>query len=238
MTFPLLAAVLADLRRERVALSVLCYAAVALTIHEYALQPGRFAQLFPDVRVPLAAFLWWAGGVALFWMAIPWGIARALGRHAAGIGLGWGMLGRDWRPFVMLAALAVPVVVLAARDPAFAAGYPLLAPVAGGYTWPLLGGYWLLYSVQFLAVEFFFRGFLPFTLEPRMGLAAVPVSAVPYCMLHFHKPWPEAVGAIAGGVVLAWLALRTRSIWGGVAVHIAVALAMDAAALSIGGRWP
>jgi membrane protease YdiL (CAAX protease family) len=54
---------------------------------------------------------------------------------------------------------------------------------------------------------------------------------VPYCMIHYGKPLPETLGAIVAGLVLGTLALRTRSIWGGVLIHIGVALTMDMLAL-------
>jgi membrane protease YdiL (CAAX protease family) len=66
-------------------------------------------------------------------------------------------------------------------------------------------------------------------------MAAIAVMIVPYCMIHYHKPLPEALGAIVGGVVLGWLALRTRSLWGGWLLHVAVALSMDVLALVRGG---
>src|SRR5690606_7929149 len=107
--------------------------------------------------------------------------------------------------------------------------YPMLKPwYAEHWTWAVLLGWWLLYGVQFFCVEFFFRGFMLFTLEERFGMSAVAVMIVPYCMIHFHKPLPEALGAIVAGIVLGWRALRTRSIWGGFLVHIAVAISMDA----------
>lgn len=55
---------------------------------------------------------------------------------------------------------------------------------------------------------------------------------VPYLMIHFPKLWLEATGAILFGLFLGLLAMRSRSIWGGVAVHITIALAMDFAALA------
>jgi membrane protease YdiL (CAAX protease family) len=61
---------------------------------------------------------------------------------------------------------------------------------------------------------------------------------VPYLMIHFPKPWPEAAGAILFGLFLGILALRSRTIWGGVAVHMTVAASMDFAALLQGGNLP
>jgi len=50
-------------------------------------------------------------------------------------------------------------------------------------------------------------------------------------MLHFQKPWLESTGAIIAGTVLAVVALRTRSIFAGIAIHTAVAWTMDFLAL-------
>ena len=54
---------------------------------------------------------------------------------------------------------------------------------------------------------------------------------VPYCMIHYGKPLPETLGAIGAGLMLGTLAMRTRSIWGGVLIHVGVATTMDVLAL-------
>ena len=64
------------------------------------------------------------------------------------------------------------------------------------------------------------------------NVAAVAVMLVAYTMLHFTKPYLEASGAVIAGLVLGYLALRTRSIWGGITVHGMVAVTMDLAALT------
>jgi membrane protease YdiL (CAAX protease family) len=50
---------------------------------------------------------------------------------------------------------------------------------------------------------------------------------IPYCMIHFGKPVPEALAAIFAGVVLGVLALRSGSFYLGVVLHCVVALLMD-----------
>ena len=45
--------------------------------------------------------------------------------------------------------------------------------------------------------------------------------------MHFGKPLPETLGALAAGLTLGFLALKHRSVWYGVAVHYGVALSMD-----------
>ena len=54
---------------------------------------------------------------------------------------------------------------------------------------------------------------------------------VPYVMIHFVKPAPEAAAAIVGGLVMGYLALRTGSIVWGIALHVSVAALMDVSSL-------
>ncbi|NRA23415.1 MAG: hypothetical protein HRU08_02880, partial [Oleispira sp.] len=46
-----------------------------------------------------------------------------------------------------------------------------------------------------------------------------------------HKSWLESFGAIFFGFLLGILALRSKSIWGGIGVHVAIALMMDCMAM-------
>ena len=55
--------------------------------------------------------------------------------------------------------------------------------------------------------------------------------SVPYCMIHYGKPMPETFSAIGAGIVLGLMSLKTRSIWLGAVLHVAVALSMDLLAL-------
>jgi membrane protease YdiL (CAAX protease family) len=64
-----------------------------------------------------------------------------------------------------------------------------------------------------------------------MGSTAIFVMSVPYCMIHFGKPYLEAHGAIVAGVVLGSLSMKTRSIYGGFLLHVSVAVLMDLLAL-------
>jgi membrane protease YdiL (CAAX protease family) len=70
-----------------------------------------------------------------------------------------------------------------------------------------------------------------------MGRLAIFVAAVPYTMIHFHKPLPECLGAAGAGLVLGYLALRYRSFIGGVFLHAGVALAMDLLSVRASGLF-
>jgi membrane protease YdiL (CAAX protease family) len=83
------------------------------------------------------------------------------------------------------------------------------------------------YFLQFLGLEFFFRGFMIHALKIRFGFYAIFIMMIPYCMIHFGKPWPETIGAIFAGIILGSMSLKSNSIWFGVLLHYSVAISMD-----------
>lgn len=247
-----------DARTERLPLVVLAASAVLLTLNEYFFLPGALITYFPDaanrlcpgvalgnwaegMQAPwwgvLAPWAWWALGQTVLWVIVPAVIARLFGFRLHDLGLTTrGVLPKLWIYGVLYLIVMVAVVWASTREN-FTQTYPMLKPwYCETWCWAVLLSFWALYALQFFAVEFFFRGFMLFTLERRMGMSAVAVMLVPYCMIHYHKPLPEALGAIVAGAALGWMALRTRSIWGGWMVHVAIAISMDVMSL-LKGDW-
>ena len=109
---------------------------------------------------------------------------------------------------------------------------------SAGRSWSDLLMWEGLYIGQFVALEFFFRGFLVGGLGRYMGIFSVPVSVMPYMMIHFTKLLPEAAASVVAGFVLGYLAWETKSIWGGVCIHCAVAATMDLLALAHKSQLP
>lgn len=180
---------------------------------------------------------WWASWHLIGYVLIPWGVihwAFKENLHDYGIGLGET---RRYIPYAI--ALASPIVFFAflvsfRQD--FANHYPFY-PLASRSILDLI--LWeCLYISQFIALEFFFRGFVLHACKPTFGASAIFVMCVPYLMIHFGKPWLEATGAIPFGILLGVLALRSRSIWGGAGVHITIALSMDFMALTQADKLP
>lgn len=132
--------------------------------------------------------------------------------------------------YLLLYVGMLPVLLLAARSPAFLETYPFYhrAVQGGGHFW----WYELTYFLQFVGVEFFFRGFIVFALFRRFGYHALMIMAIPYVMIHFNKPIPETIGALFAGLLLGYLALKAKSIWPGVALHWGVAVTMDLLAIA------
>lgn len=87
------------------------------------------------------------------------------------------------------------------------------------------------YMFQFLSLEAFFRGFFIFALFKRFGYYSVVIMTIPYCMIHFGKPVTETLGAVAAGLLLGYLALKSKSWLPGAMLHCGVGLTMDIACL-------
>lgn len=123
----------------------------------------------------------------------------------------------------LLYLIMLPVLILVATRPQFYEFYPLYRP-QDAVDWLKFE---LVYLPQFFAVEYFFRG-------PSLGLAArikegvgPMIMMLPYALIHIHKPFPEAIGSMFAGLVLAHLSLKSQSIWFGVLLHMMIALSMD-----------
>ena len=207
-------------------------AAVLLTLYDYFGRQGFYNEaLAPAFAPPGAwpAFLYSAAASVTLRLVVPWIVIVAVLREPArdyGFRLperGHGM------PYLWLYVAMLPVLAMASFLPGFQATYPIFEAAydAPGTAALYLGAY----GLRFAAVEAFFRGFILFALFPRFGYNAVLVMMVPYCMIHFDKPVGESLGAIAAGLLLGVLALRSRSWLPGAALHWAIAVTMDLLAL-------
>jgi membrane protease YdiL (CAAX protease family) len=68
-------------------------------------------------------------------------------------------------------------------------------------------------------------------LKPALGAYSIFAMTVPYTMIHFQKPMPEAFAAILAGVFLGWLSFKNGNIWMGLVLHCTIAFSMDILAL-------
>jgi membrane protease YdiL (CAAX protease family) len=219
---------------------VLPLAALVLVAVEYGGDRPAVRPLFPSLAEThwggLLAFAWWSGAKLVGYVVVPAVALRITGVPLRDCGLRVAGMQRHLGLYLLLLALVLPAIVAASYTAPFLRAYPFYRDAAR--SWTDLVAWELLYGASFVALEFFFRGFLLFTLRRSFGVHAVLVAVVPYCMLHFGKPAAEAIGAIAAGAILGALALHTRSIWGGVLVHVGVAWTMDLLALLHGGGLP
>jgi membrane protease YdiL (CAAX protease family) len=147
--------------------------------------------------------------------------------------LDFGLRGRGFGAHAWIYALCVvvmvPVLILVSMQPDFAEYYPMYK--LAGRSWLDFFAWEFIYLAQFFTLELFFRGFWLRAMR-TFGAGAIWSMVVPYCMIHYGKPYLEASSAVIAGVVLGSLAMRTGSIYAGFLVHATVAVTMDILALN------
>lgn len=193
--------------------------------------------LFGSRWSPLLQLVWWVnwrliGFFVLPALAIRWLLKRPI--------RDFGLAVHDLRISVPLYSglflALLPMLGFAATRPEFLNYYPFYS--RAGQSWFDLLSWEFLYALHFVALEFFFRGFWLEASRRALGVHAIAFMMVPYCMIHFSKPALEVVAALPAGLILGLLAMRTRSILGGAALHIAVAWTMDLLAITKASGLP
>jgi membrane protease YdiL (CAAX protease family) len=183
-------------------------------------------------------YCWWVFARVTGYVLIPFPLWKLLFPQDSLLDMGFrlkGFFSHLWI-YGLCLAIVVPVMLLVASQPDFGTYYPFYKNSSRSW-WDFIA--WeSIYFLQFLALEMFFRGWMLGALRKSLGASAIFVMAVPYCMIHYGKPYLEAHGAIVAGIVLGSLAMRTRSIYAGFLVHITVALTMDFLALWRRGALP
>jgi hypothetical protein len=135
-------------------------------------------------------------------------------------------------PYFGLLLLTLPLIALASSQHDFLQVYPKVKNLAfldayarPAWPWKLL--YELSYGLDFLGIELFFRGLLVIGLLRLVGTDAILPMAAFYCTIHFGKPLGECITSFFGGLILGVLAARTRTILGGLIVHLGLAWLME-----------
>jgi hypothetical protein len=156
------------------------------------------------------------------------------------------------RPYLLILLFLVPVIALASTQHDFLLAYPKVKNIAfiNGYTravWPWKLLFEISYGLDFVSIELFFRGFLVIGLvrwagqaagassdllrqgphRPEPSLDSVLPMAAFYCTVHFGKPLGECISSYFGGLALGVIAWRTRSVLGGLIVHLGLAWMME-----------
>jgi len=178
----------------------------------------------------------WVAFCVIGYVLLPCLFMKYMGLRIRDCNLEFGGFWKHGRIYLGLFALVMVPVVIVSFTPEYQAIYPFYR--LSSRSWYDLIAWELAYGVQFLALEFFFRGFLLQGLRRWIGYGAVFVMVVPYCMIHFQKTGTESLGAIIAGLILGSLAMRYRSIWGGVFLHWGVAISMDVLSLVHRGKLP
>ncbi|GAA4463806.1 hypothetical protein GCM10023189_42240 [Nibrella saemangeumensis] len=134
-----------------------------------------------------------------------------------------------------LLLIMVPLITWASFQPDFLSFYPSYKDTNaneffGVPEWVTALIFELAYGWDFIPTELMFRGFLVIGLSRLLGPGTVLSMIVVYASIHFGKPLGETISSLVGGYLLGVFALYSRSIWGGVLIHLGVAWLMELAA--------
>ncbi|UII19252.1 CPBP family glutamic-type intramembrane protease [Fulvivirga ligni] len=140
--------------------------------------------------------------------------------------------GFDYRTYLFMLAVMIPLIGAASFIDNFSNYYPLYKDnqaykILGTPEWVPAIIYELAYGWNFLTIELMYRGFMILALCSICGRNVVIPMVVTYCFYHFGKPEGEAISSIFGGYILGVIALESRSIFGGVLIHIGIAWLME-----------
>lgn len=186
------------------------------------------AAMLTHVDAKLYRLLYWAAVDSFFFFVVPCVyILFVLKEKLTDYGLGFSGALKDYKLALLMLAIMFPLIIYFSATKGFLAAYPFYKPAEGESLYPNFIIWESFYFMQFVALEFFFRGFVLHGTKERFGFYAIFVMMIPYCMIHFDKPFLETIAAIIAGIVLGIMSLRSKNIWMGVFIHCCVALTMD-----------
>ena len=214
--------------------SVICFICLMLTFKEYWGSGEQLASIFFDFFLNglhpehYHRMLAWAAGCVIFYFLLPLLFSRLVFRQkVAQTGLSLNVPKHHIRIYLLMLLTVIPLVVVASFNAHFQATYPFYYFPKGDFPIQRFIVWEVFYLLQFVGVEYFFRGFILFNCKQFFDENAVYISVMPYCMIHFGKPMPETIAAIIAGIFLGKMALRSGSILPGILLHYTVAISMD-----------
>ena len=146
----------------------------------------------------------------------------------------------DYQPYFQMLMIMLPLLIAASFLPGFIKQYPMYRVTSahellGVPEWVTVAIYEFAYGFDFISVEFLFRGFFVIGMIGILGRQAILPMAITYCFLHTGKPLGEAISSVFGGYLLGVIAYETKSVWGGVIVHVGIAYMMEI--IGALGKW-
>ncbi len=183
-------------------------------------------------------YLWWELSMAFGYVVFPFTLWKILFPQDSL--LDFGLRTRNFfqhiRTYGLFLVLIIIGVVFASFQSDFVHYYPYYKLASRSWFDLLL---WeAIYLPGFFFLEIFFRGWWLVALRKSLGAAAIFSMTVPYCMIHFGKPYLETMVTVMGAVALGSLSMKTKSVYQGTLLHIALALSMDLLALAQRGAFP
>ncbi len=185
---------------------------------------------YPDFQ--LLDLIYWALCSFFFYFIVPISVIKCgFKENLSEYGLNFKHLTSSFKIYLIFLLIMIPLVWFVSYTDSFQHTYPFYKLDYKNSSFKHLLIWEGFYFLQFVGLEFFFRGFMVHSLKKYFGYYSVFIMMIPYCMIHFGKPLPETIGAIFAGIILGTLSLKSNSIWWGVLLHFSVAISMDCFAI-------
>ncbi|MFY9311301.1 MAG: CPBP family intramembrane glutamic endopeptidase [Bacteroidia bacterium] len=208
------------------------------TLGVYALRCGvTFHTEFINAHAEVASKSYWLkvsnqlvhGGI-LFLFPFIWWIFRERKQTQL---YGWKYRDVLLRPYFIMLLCLVPLIIFASFQQDFLRAYPRFANTFKdntGYVWAYGALFELSYGFDLAMNEFFFRGFIVLAFAKYLGRGVILPMVAFYVFIHFGKPLGETISSFFGGLVLGIIAYESKSILGGIIMHVGIAWMMELAA--------
>ena len=139
------------------------------------------------------------------------------------------------RSYFYVVPILVLIILIGSYSKGFQSYYPFFSRT--GYEGPLkymgfsltelIAIFESLYLMNFIKVEFFFRGFLVIGMMHFLKKDVILPMVAVYVILHFGKPVEETITSAFGGFLIGIVAYYSKNIWGGIIWHISIAASME-----------
>ena len=145
--------------------------------------------------------------------------------------------GKYLRVYALIYVLLMPMFLMVSFTPQFLSFYPIMHidfydGALGWGRWQLIGLFETFYINDYIGVEGMFRGALVIGMARWLGCRAVLPMVLAYMCIHLGKPDLELCSSVIGGYILGILAWRTRHLWGGIIIHLGIALFFEAVGIT------
>lgn len=136
------------------------------------------------------------------------------------------------RVYLLVYLLLLPIFLMVSTTPQFLDFYPKMdiGYCSGSFGWSdarVIAFFELFYANDFIGVESMFRGALVVGMGRWLGPRCVIPMAVAYMCIHLGKPDLELCSSVIGGYMLGILAYRTKHLWGGIVIHLGIAMLFE-----------
>ncbi len=142
-------------------------------------------------------------------------------------GLSKGDLKKGINYVIIITLFFLPFLVYSAlKFPEFHVYYPRYPGARDNFAILI---YWeFLFFIYLVGWEYLFRGFLIFALNRYVGFFwAVLLQAIPFALLHIGKPLPEIYSSFFAGIILGYIALKSKTFWPALFVHWIISFIFD-----------